>query len=315
MGMIEREWITALSPDTDAEARAILEAAEDYDREQGFSVVDYRAMVNDLADPNSPNRIMLVHYIPSDQAERENEDVERTLAAVLRAELADDGRARVSYTVNPDLRSLGVTTLLVEEMGLPGRNGNAWAAAGIREITTWARGNHPAAGRLTNRFEIPSTQEVWRLFRELKDEDRRLPDHGFSFRVADTVTPAVESYAAKVENTQRPAPGLVQAITRDDRHVLLAEDSAGTVVGAASIDTRTTDDLFIGKWADIDFTSTDPDADERLILWLLDAVIKEARNQPMDTLVLHVEPEDEDLVHAVRLLGFVHERTDVAYQI
>ncbi|GAA4282634.1 hypothetical protein GCM10022261_01650 [Brevibacterium daeguense] len=316
MAMIEWAWCSELSRDADAEVRQLLESAEDYDREQGFSVVDYRALQNDLADPASPNKVMLVHYIPSEQAERERDDVQRTLAAVLRAEMSEEGAARVSYTVAPHLRSLGVTTLLVEEIGLPGQDGSAWSAAGIREVTAWARGNHPAADRLTSRFGIPATDEVWRLFRELKEEDRSLPAHEFTFRPAagDVDRASVLDYENHVEDTQRPAIGLSQDVSRPDRRVLLVEDTAGAIVGAAAIDLRTTSDLVIGRWADITYASTDPTADERLILWLLDAAVKEARTLPMDTLILHVDPDDEDLVHAVRLLGFVHERTDVAYR-
>lgn len=315
MGMIETEWIRELSPEVDAEVKSLLAAAEDYDREQGFSVVDYPALKSDLADPSSRNRLLLVHYLPSEQAAWDDEAAQRTLAAVLRAELDDGGTARVSYTVAPDLRSLGITTLLVEELGLPGREGNAWSGVGIEEITIWARGNHPAADRLTSRFLIPATQEVWRLFRELKEEDRKLPAHAFGIHAVERSSPALEAFEHKVEETPRRAVGLSQDASRPDRRVIVAEDSSGAVVGASAIDLRTAFDLIIGRWTDIAFASTDPDVDERLILWLLDAVVKEARNLPIDTLVIHVEPEDEDLVHAVRLLGFVHERTDVAYQV
>jgi mycothiol synthase len=317
MAMIEWEWCSRLDGETDVAVRSLLEAAEDYDREQGFSVVDYRALQNDLSDPDSPNRVMLVHYVPSEQAERELDDVQRRLAAVLRAEMSEDGAARVSYTVDPDLRSLGITTLLVEEIGLPGRDGSAWNASGISEVTTWARGNHPAADRLTSRFRIPATEEVWRLFRELKEDDRTLPAHEFVFRMPAGAgdSAAITAYEQRVEATPRPAVGLSQDIGRPDRRVVLAEDAGGTIVGAAAIDLRTTYDLIIGRWADITYVSTAPEADERLIMWLLDSAVKEARSLPIDTLILHVDPADEDLVHAVRLLGFVHERTDVAYRV
>jgi len=315
MVMIEWDWYSQLTEEQDQELRQVLLAAEDYDMEQGFSVVDYQAVKADLKDQSDSNKLMLVYYLPSDQAERSQNNAERTLAAVLRAEIADDGSARIGYTVNPELRSLGITTLLVEETGLPGQPHNAWQEVGITKISTWARGDHPAAERLTTRFGIPATQSIWRLFRELKDPVRELPEHDFNIAVVNTGADEIGQYEGAVESTPRPATGLALDVTRSDRRVLLAKDSSDNIAGAASFDLKTTFDLTIGRWADIEYASTCPDAEERLIMWLLGAVIEEAQEQPMDSLVLHLEPEDEDLVQAVRLHGFVHDRTDVAYSI
>ena len=315
MGMITWDWVSELTDNQDEEMRQMLEAAEDYDLEQGFSVVDYQSVQSDLKDPASPNKVMLVYYDPLEGSGDEREEQELILASVLRAEIGDDGNARVNYTVNPDLRSLGITTLLVEEMGLPHQPDSAWAKIGLSSTTTWARGNHPAADRLSNRFDIPATQHIWRLFRELKQQDRVLPAHDYTIALADADSDEIQSYEQLVESTHRPANGLAQDVLRADRRVLVAKNAHGAIHGVLILNLKTSYDLNFGRWGDIEYVSTHPDAEERLVMWLIQAALQTARELPMDSVVLHLEPEDEGLVHAVRLLGFVHDRTDVAYSL
>lgn len=315
MAMITWDWVSELTENQDTEMRLMLEAAEDYDLEQGFSVVDYKAVKSDLKDSTSPNKLMLVYYDPLEAGTSEQGKQELILASVLRAEVGDDGNARVNYTVNPDLRSLGITTLLVEEIGFPGQVDGAWVKAGVNATTTWARGNHPAADRLSNRFDIPATQHIWRLFRELKQEDRVLPTHDYTLVLADGASDEIHAYEQLVENTNRPASGLAQDVLRSDRRVLVATDSNNAIQGVVSLDLKTSYDLNFGRWGDIDYISTHPEAEERLVMWLLHEALQTSRELPMDAVVLHLEPEDEGLVHAARVLGFVHDRTDVAYSL
>jgi mycothiol synthase len=88
------------------------------------------------------------------------------VAAYLRIEPdPDGGPATVRYVVRPEFRSRGISTLLVEKIGLD------LEASGLR---VWARGDHPAAQRMARRFEsagIRTARREWQLLAPLRDAE------------------------------------------------------------------------------------------------------------------------------------------------
>jgi hypothetical protein len=97
------------------------------------------------------------------------------IAGLVRLDFTPDaeGEAEVSAVVDPRFRSIGIITLLLEQVGVDPDTEQGWLGSGAHTLSAWARGNHPAAGRISKRFLIPSNRRVWKLFRPLGPDDMR----------------------------------------------------------------------------------------------------------------------------------------------
>ena len=80
------------------------------------------------------------------------------IAGLLRLTGVSEGTAEATVVIDPALRSIGIVTLLIERVGLDTAGPAGWFDSGAHTITAWARGNHPATGRLSNRFLVPRTR-------------------------------------------------------------------------------------------------------------------------------------------------------------
>jgi mycothiol synthase len=96
---------------------------------------------------------------------------ETQLAACLRLRLSTDGSGEASLVTDPDCRSLGIATTILEGIGRPSGPASGWPSPGLRRVSFWAAGSHPAADRLARRFGLPITAEVARLRRRLTAAD------------------------------------------------------------------------------------------------------------------------------------------------
>jgi mycothiol synthase len=65
--------------------------------------------------------------------------------------------------VRPEHRSLGIATLTLEM--LAERPGDGWAGTGAVSISCWAKGDHPAAERMSRRFGAEVEGATWVLLR------------------------------------------------------------------------------------------------------------------------------------------------------
>ena len=164
--MITYSWRTgfdAFGAEEEREVSEMLAAAASADAEAGFPAVSLSQAYPDDA------RHLVVRLLPDG---RPGHDGTSPVAAYLRVEPDPDGEAAtVRYVVRPEFRSRGISTLLVEKIGLdPG----TWGGIGVSALRVWARGDHPAAQRLARRFEkagIRTARREWQLLAPLRDSE------------------------------------------------------------------------------------------------------------------------------------------------
>jgi len=103
------------------------------DAEAGFPAVS-------LDQPYPADASHLVaRLLPHD---RPGHDASAVVAAYLRVEPhPSGGSATARYVVRPRLRSRGISTLLLETLGLDLRAEGGWAGTGVSALRIWARGD------------------------------------------------------------------------------------------------------------------------------------------------------------------------------
>jgi len=161
--MITYSWRTGFDAGEEREVGEMLAAAAEADAEAGFPAVSLGESYPDDA------RHLVVRLLPDDRPGHEGSS---PVAAYLRVEPdPDGGPATVRYVVRPEFRSRGISTLLVEKIGLdPG----TWGGTGVSALRIWARGDHPAAQRMARRFEragIRTARREWQLLAPLRDSE------------------------------------------------------------------------------------------------------------------------------------------------
>lgn len=152
--MITVEVRSELSDAESAELAALIDEAAVYDEEAGFSTVDRET--DDCA--NTEVFQVLARLTPGLHG-----STETPLAAYFRLAVDRAGGAVAQLVVRPPYRSLGVATLMIET--LSELEGEGWAGTGAVSISCWAKGNHPAAERMSRRFGAEVEGETWTLLR------------------------------------------------------------------------------------------------------------------------------------------------------
>ncbi|WAJ43344.1 hypothetical protein OK015_19285 [Mycobacterium sp. Aquia_216] len=294
--MIKYEWRNSLNSDESTELSDLLERAAGYDAEPEYNRIDFADVDRAMSQSDSSQRHLLIWMLPHATSMAEPDQPER-IAGVLRLKCLPDGSAHASAVVDPRLRSIGIMTLLVERVGLDTTTPGGWLDTGAHTVTAWAQGNHPAAGRLSNRFLIPRTRRVWKLIRSADTiEDA-------------TAAPVLESIdeAALADLAWVPVnPG-------GDRTYALRE--SGRVVGVVALDMRAVASEEFGRCATIVSAFATPAADLPQRRRLLDGAAAVVQEAGMAGLIIYVDSDDTLIVNACRLAGFQHDRTDVRYQL
>ena len=156
--MITYSWRTGFDAGEEREVGEMLAEAASADAEAGFPAVSLSE-----AYP-ADARHLVVRLLPDVRPGHEGSS---PVAAYLRVEPdPSGGLATVRYVVRPQFRSRGISTLLVEQMGLD---------LGTPGLRVWARGDHPAAQRMARRFEclgVRAARKEWQL---LAPRDAELP--------------------------------------------------------------------------------------------------------------------------------------------
>ncbi|WP_019875196.1 hypothetical protein [Sporichthya polymorpha] len=152
--MITVEVRDELSEEESAELSALISSSAVYDEEAGFSTVDLQA---DLDDNHEVFQV-LARSTPGFHGSEET-----PLVAYFRLAVDRAGGAVAQMLVKPEFRSLGIATLMVET--LSERPGEGFAGTGAVSISCWARGNHPAADRMSRRFGAEVEGATWTLYR------------------------------------------------------------------------------------------------------------------------------------------------------
>ena len=294
--MIKYEWRTSLSPGESAELSDLLGRAAEYDAEPGYNRIDFADVDRSMAQSDSSVRHLLIWMLPYATALGEPDQPDR-IAGLLRLRCSPDGSAHANVVVDPGLRSIGIMTLLLERVGLNTASPGGWLGTGAHTVTAWAQGNHPAAGRLSNRFLIPRTRRVWKLIRS-----------------ADAVEDATAAPVLElIDDAALADLGWVSAPPGSDHTYALRE--AGRIVGVTALDLRAVASEEFGRCATIVSAVASPAADALQRRRLLDGAAALAHEAGMTGVIIHIDSDDTDLVNACRLAGFQHDRTDVRYQI
>jgi len=281
--MIKYEWRTELSRVEADELSGLLARAAAYDAEPGYNTVEFDDVARSLADSDSPDRHLLIWMLPHATAMAEPNAPE-CIAGLLRLAGAATGRAEATAVIDPGLRSIGIMTLLLERVGLDTSAADGWLGTGAKTVTAWARGNHPASGRLSNRFLIPRTRRVWQLIRGVESE-------------MDIAAPVLEPCGST------------------DGGPRYALRETGRVVGSVTLNRQPVQSEEFGDCAIVDGIEAPPSAPPGALRRLLDGAVAVAAEAGLSGAVIHVDSGDARLVNAARLAGFHHDRTDVRYQL
>ncbi|CDO90231.1 hypothetical protein AWC29_26685 [Mycobacterium triplex] len=294
--MIKYEWRNSLSPDERAELSDLLRRAASYDAEPEYNRIDFTDVDRAMSQSDSSQRHLLIWMLPHATAMGEPDQPER-IAGLLRLRCLPDGSAHASAVIDPRLRSIGIMTLLVERVGLDTSSPGGWLDTGAHTVTAWAQGNHPAAGRLSNRFLIPRTRRVWKLIRSAEAVEDA------------TAAPVLEPVddVALAELSWVPAP------PGNDHTYALRE--SGRILGVVALDLRATTSEEFGRCATIVSAFAPPGAEVPPRRRLLDGAAAVVHEAGLTGVVIYVDSDDTGTVNACRLAGFQHDRTDVRYQI
>lgn len=293
--MIKYEWRSQLSEFELVELSDMLDRAAQYDAEPEYSTISFADIEGSLGREDGYAQHLVIWMLPYATALGEGDQREQ-IAGILRLISAPDGVAHASLVIEPRLRSIGITTLLLERIGLDCSGPHGWAGSGAREITSWAQGNHPAAGRISNRFLIPRTRRVWKLIRP--------SDEGPGAAAA----PVLEQISAEALSELDWAGGL------NGRPTFALRDG-GRISGVAAMNFTPSSSEEFGACATLAGYRAAPTATVRARRALLDGAAAVAQDKDFAGLIIYVDSDDAQWVNACRLNGFQHDRTDVRFQI
>ena len=293
--MIKYEWRTELDVDEFNELSDLLARAAEYDAEPEYTTISAAEVAQSMSSGDGRARHLLIWMLPYATAQGEPDQPER-IAGLMRLVVDARGVGRAAVVVDPRFRSIGIMTLLLERVGLDCSADGGWLGTGAVEITSWAQGNHPAAGRISNRFLIPRTRRVWKLIRATDSPE------------SSTAAPVLEQISSEALREAAWASELDGPFG----HVLRVD---GRVVGAAtlSFDAAYSEDF--GRCATVTGFHSAPSATARERRGLLEGLAALAHEADLTGLIVYVDSDDGEWVNACRLTGFQHDRTDVRFQL
>lgn len=294
--MIKYEWRTSWNSDESAEVADLLQRAADFDAEPEYSGIDFADVEHAIAQPNSSVRHLFIWMLPHATAMGQPDEPER-IAGLLRLASDTEGAAEATVVIDPRLRSRGIMTLLLEQVGVDTNLPDGWMGTGAHTVTAWARGNHPAAGRLSNRFLIARTRRVWKLIRSTGSTD---------LACAAPVLEPVSASALDEIGWASPLAG------SSHLHALREK---GSVVGMVALDLRPVESEEFGRCATVQQALAAPSSDAKALRGLLAGAAAIGHDAGLSGLIGYVDSDNADLVNACRLSGFQHDRTDVRFQL
>lgn len=192
--MIKYEWRSGLDPAEAAELAALLDRAADHDAEAEHNGIDFAEVAQTLTSESV--RHLVIWMLPHATALDRPDEPER-IAGLVRVVGGTDGVGEVTAVIDPELRSIGIMTLLLEQTGVDTS----------QTLRAWARGNHPAAGRISKRFLIPADQRVWKLIRPVGRTDVAPATVAGTFRLGPNRSTSEEFGEYLTIDEFRPASG------------------------------------------------------------------------------------------------------------
>ncbi|WP_433506244.1 hypothetical protein ACQP04_07075 [Pseudonocardia halophobica] len=272
---------TAPSP----EAARLLDRAARFDAEMGFGPPPRAAS-------GSSSRVWVAEIETCLHRHGVRHDDDFVLAAVLTIRETSPGRGLVDLVVDPDRRSIGVATAVVERLGVAPPAGEGWAGTGLRTLCAVAYGSHPAAERLARRFGLGTTAARSHLVRPA---DEGSPDG------------APPAEVLPLDRDGLAAPPVDDLEDEDPATVRL-----GTADGFARVRPAGPD----GAAAIRGIVTRGPAARRRAsAVAVVGAAVAWLHDRAGSTIEALVDADDEVLLEAFRTLHFEHDRTDLLFPL
>lgn len=328
--MIDHEWRTEITGDLRDDLQPLLADAAQADAEAGFPSF---SIDDDVPDGT---RYLIIWLLPDERTGRD--EPAPTLAGCLRLEpsATEPDRAEVRLVIDPELRSRGISTSLCEQIGLDTGADGGWAGTGYSRLSCWARGDHPAAQRMSLRFAdagLRRARREWRLLALLRKS---------SVEAAATTEVATTdcSVGSTIVDVEPGKPGLDQLWRgagrtgpAPTRGRVLITGSPDSPTGAVWLDPNAAEPTEFGPAGLIravltgteptgteptgtEATGTEPtgtEAGDGVVAALLRAGMAALREDGARVAVITVADHQEALLTACRLAGFQHDQTDCEY--
>ena len=208
--------------------------------------------------------------------------------------------------VRPRFRSRGISTLLLETIGLDLRAEGGWAGTGVSALRIWARGDHPAAQRMARRFErfgVRPARRQWQLLAPLRRS-------GWPERQGVRARPpadAAEQAAAAALWHRRAGR---EELPRGASVLIAGPDVTGALWYDPDADERTE----YGTAGRIVAVLAAPGREE-IRADLVAAAMTGLRDRGLRVAAVTVDADDHALTRTCRLMGFRHDRTDIEYLV
>jgi mycothiol synthase len=292
--MISHQWHDEVPGHLAGELEGLIADAADYDAEAGFSTARPA-----LGPPDGATTHHLLVSMPPKGA-RGSADLDSLpdvrVVASLRLDVAD-GVGDLQLVVRREFRSLGVATLLFENL----RDEPAgWKALPELEwVTGWSHGSHPAAERLSRRFGAGEARTLLKTLCLLGGRTPFAAPDRLARPVSDPITDLPEAAPGHVAAM---APADRAACERLDRSLQL-EGGGRALVGPPVEDEPSTAALIV----------LDQGVDKDHVATLLASALVDLQERGARLVQLYVDAGDEAVLHASRELGFFHDQSDRLY--
>jgi mycothiol synthase len=310
--------------------QALIDAARSEDDEAGFSTVTAEEFDN-VGLTHAAHLVVRLVPRSSGQSEglaRHVEDDELPLVAYLRLEVTGD-RGEVGYLVHPAYRSLGISTLLFEQLGLDFHGPSGWQDTGARSLVVWAHGAHPATERMSRRFGARPVRRLWRLTRpfhgELASELPPAPGPQGRSRVrpmTDADLAAVRGLADRCRDqdhvigrwTVIDVRAFEATSTIEPAHTLVA-DMEGRPIAALVLSATPGRDGRQRRTLPFRLLLAGDDVDPAVVEDLFVAGLHALDGRGAWAATAYVDSEDADVAKAALTASLEHEQSDVCYEI
>ncbi|WP_109529501.1 MULTISPECIES: GNAT family N-acetyltransferase [Nocardia] len=320
--MITHTWCERLDDGDVAEASTLVAEAARYDEEAGFTAIEPREVLPESAGPDE-----VVWHLPI-KARRDlstRDDAPVVMVAYLRLSIDRHGQGTVAMVVHPRYRSRGISTTLVEELGLDVSASGGWCGTGARSLRGWAYGSHPASERLARRFGVAPVARLWTVLRHLSGPfalplaAAEVPDSAVIVELPDLADPGVAARVREVVERADLAHSHVEQFVAEcagaTGRVLMASDLSGRDLGFVWFDPRLREHMEL-RTASVRALMLAADArGAGLGVALLTRALGRLADGGAQLARMRVDPEDEGAVRMLRLLSFEQEEAHACYQV
>jgi hypothetical protein len=282
--MITCEWRDRLTAAEADALAAVLARAADCDADKGYNTIDMDDVREGLGRPDVKHLVIWFTACPNSTGRKP--ELQR-IVGLLRLEFTGRAEARATVVVDPQLRSRGILSALLDYVSAVTNAADGWAGTGAHVVTAWARGDHPAVRRVTDRTFMAGTRRMWRLVRPAETGEGLV------------AAPPLERISTKPKGSNGQ---------------LFALREHGAVVGLISMDLQGVDIPSLGHCGTIACVAYNREFAPEVVRRMLAGAVRVVSDTGLDGVTIYVNSDDLALITACRQTAFEHDRTDVLYQ-